>query len=359
MLAKSTQTDVFGELSGVIRPMKSRDELALIADGQLQRLRPFDLDESTMYRLSIIIPAPGALDAVDSDEPVAFEETLVSVLENRPPHSEVILACESGYSDPYDLGDEVELVTGSSSRWTSLANLALRKSRGKLTNILTPGITVGADWQRDVCDLLSRCTDSVVGASPQIEYESNGTTTAGIKLTPCGRRRYLRAAHVAESADGDDVVFGPCHQAGFFRRDDLLQAGGWNEAIDDEVADIELALRLRSRGFRFAYCENSLVRSQVATGVTGLSTKSSYRTARDLERIYRTYRHLRVVPRRGLTSSLRMLSGFASDSMLGRLAGRFGTLPMESGVLAGLPIGLGSDANHGIQDDDASFSRAA
>ena len=311
-----------------------------------------------MYRLSIIIPAPGAIDAVDSDEPASFEETLVSVLENRPAHSEVILACDSGYTDPYDLGDEVEFVTATKNRWTSLANAALMQSRGGFTNILMPGVTVDADWQRSVCDYLSQCTDSVVGASPQIEYESNSVATAGIKLTPCGRRRYFRATDAAELPDSD-VVFGPCHQAGFFRRDQLLQAGGWNEAIHDEVADIELALRLQSRGFHFAFCENSIVRSLPSTGVTGLSTRSSFRIASDLERIYRTYTQSHVLPRRGLGASVRMLAGLASDSMFGRLAGRFGGLPMSSTVLDESKIGIESDAFVANPDDDVSFSRAA
>jgi cellulose synthase/poly-beta-1,6-N-acetylglucosamine synthase-like glycosyltransferase len=53
-------------------------------------------------RLSIIIPAPG-------DE-TTLEETLVSVLENRPENSEIVVVLGFGYHDPWSVGEEVRFI---------------------------------------------------------------------------------------------------------------------------------------------------------------------------------------------------------------------------------------------------------
>ena len=55
-----------------------------------------------MPRLSIIIPHR------NNDQ--RLEETILSVLENRPRDCEVIVVHDGSYRDPYDLGDEVVYV---------------------------------------------------------------------------------------------------------------------------------------------------------------------------------------------------------------------------------------------------------
>ena len=55
-----------------------------------------------MQRLSIIVPLMGNLQR--------FEETLVSVLENRPERSEVVVVTNRPYDDPYALRGEVAFV---------------------------------------------------------------------------------------------------------------------------------------------------------------------------------------------------------------------------------------------------------
>ena len=39
-----------------------------------------------------------------------LEETLVSVLQNRPDNSEVLVMHDGTYEDPYDLADELSLI---------------------------------------------------------------------------------------------------------------------------------------------------------------------------------------------------------------------------------------------------------
>ena len=57
-------------------------------------------------QLSIVVPVHG--------DAAAFESTLISVLENQPAASEVIVAHDGSYDDPFDLGEEVRFVSAGS-----------------------------------------------------------------------------------------------------------------------------------------------------------------------------------------------------------------------------------------------------
>ena len=67
-----------------------------------------------MTHLSIIIPAAGPQ--------VSIDDTLLSVLENRPEDCEVILAHPEGYVDPYDLADEVQMISAPTHSLLGLWN---------------------------------------------------------------------------------------------------------------------------------------------------------------------------------------------------------------------------------------------
>ena len=56
-----------------------------------------------MPRLAIIISAVGSIEAL--------ENTLVSVLENRPADCDVVVVHSKPYSDPYELKNEVRFVS--------------------------------------------------------------------------------------------------------------------------------------------------------------------------------------------------------------------------------------------------------
>lgn len=271
-----------------------------------------------VIRLSIIIPAP-----LVATEFTALEETLVSVLENCPVHAEVIVACDETYTDPYDLADEVHLIRSAKNQaWTAHANRALELARGRFINILAPGVTVSDDWQRDACDFLARCSDTICAASPEVTYtQSTAHPSGGVILSSGGRRQFVDAADL-ESRDSRPMysTIGACHQAGFFRRVVLLEAGGWNEAISPSIADVELNLRIRSLGYDITHCPESKVVG------TSRGTSSSFRSTRELEQVYRAYRSQSFVKRRGLVGAIGSLF---RGSLFGSIAGRFGRLPMK------------------------------
>ena len=68
-----------------------------------------------MQRLSIIVPLTGDLKP--------FEDTLVSVLENQPERSEVVVVLNEPYDDPYQLRGEVEFVEAPAGGGPRVLNL--------------------------------------------------------------------------------------------------------------------------------------------------------------------------------------------------------------------------------------------
>ena len=92
-----------------------------------------------MLRLSIVIPVLG--------DPQQLDDTLVSVLENRPANCEIVVVHNRPYHDPYRLSDEVRFI--EAERGTALAeclNRGLAASRASVVHVLTCGVEVSAGW---------------------------------------------------------------------------------------------------------------------------------------------------------------------------------------------------------------------
>jgi len=205
-----------------------------------------------VFRLSAIVPAIG-------DES-AFEDTLLSVLENRPASCEVIVVCNATFQDKYGLQDEVRLIRVRTARstWMSLANVGLRVSQGAYTNLVLPGIEVLEHWDAAAIDRLQRTTRTGAVAPLAIDNRTREVhqAIAGLRGASTGQR-VLRLV----SPNPDDLwralrIDGPTSWCGFFRRQDLLDLGGWDERLSEQAADLELALRLRRRGLA-SVCELS------------------------------------------------------------------------------------------------------
>ena len=83
-------------------------------------------------RLSIVVPAPS--------DTAALEETLVSVLENRPDDCEIVVGLGCEYDDPWNIREEVRFVQAPPG--TSLVaciNLGVAASTGRVVHVLAAG----------------------------------------------------------------------------------------------------------------------------------------------------------------------------------------------------------------------------
>ncbi len=184
-----------------------------------------------MLRLSIIIP----LERNSS----LLEESLVSVLENRPSDCEVLVVLDEPYDDPYDLEDEVRFVPAHGANRAAALNAGLRAARGEFVHFLRCGVEATAGWADAA---LAAFRDPAVAAvAPAVHHRQNPEQllTQGLIVTRGVRR-------IVSSARGNAVV-GPTLTGGFYRRAVLNQLDGLAENLG-AYADADLLLRLSETG---------------------------------------------------------------------------------------------------------------
>jgi hypothetical protein len=119
-------------------------------------------------RISIVVPHLGDV--------VAFEESLVSVLENRPEGAEVLVAHDGSYHDPFDLGDEVRFVTAASSDLPTLLSAAADRATGRFLHIIGNGVRATHDWTADAIERFSG--ENVAMVAPVVRLAVEGRVTA-------------------------------------------------------------------------------------------------------------------------------------------------------------------------------------
>ncbi len=98
-------------------------------------------------RVSIIVP-------LRRDEKL-FEETLLSILENRVDGYEIVAVHNGTYSDPFDLGDEVRFVVARSSNLVDLIRDAFPATHGSVVHVLGTGIRATPGWSTAAIDVFS------------------------------------------------------------------------------------------------------------------------------------------------------------------------------------------------------------
>ena len=92
-----------------------------------------------MPRLSIVIPVLG--------DPQQLDDTLLSVLENRPANCEILVVHNQPYRDPYNLSDEVRFVEAPRGAGAvECLNRGLAASRSPVVFVLSCGVEVCPGW---------------------------------------------------------------------------------------------------------------------------------------------------------------------------------------------------------------------
>lgn len=204
-----------------------------------------------MCRLSIIVP-------YDRDE-AAFETTLVSVLENRPEHCEIIVAHDGGYNDPFDLGDEVRFAIAERNDRLSLIAAAVNMAMGRIVHVLCGGARATEDWTCEPLDLFEQSDLGCV--APVIRHLSaDGSVIAvGWHDSQTGLRRPLAAGSGAPSRKELASVEGAYLEASFWRRSTLEQL--ISLPVDDSagVTDYLWAACAKQAGWRCRVAAESTI----------------------------------------------------------------------------------------------------
>ena len=195
-----------------------------------------------MPRLSIVIPC------LTGFEPL--ETTLASVLQNRPEDCEILVPHDGAYGDPYELQGEVRFVeTAADAPPAEIVAAGCNAARGVVLHLLEPGTEIHEGWAEPA---LAHFDDPCVAAVSPLVLEAVDRTrviSAGIAYGP-GGGRWVRRQGASTSGTSGQTVLGPTLAAAFYRRATLKSVGGIDPGVGLEMADVEVALSLRARGYR-------------------------------------------------------------------------------------------------------------
>jgi hypothetical protein len=197
-------------------------------------------------RLSIIIP--------HQNNDAALENTILSVLENRPEDCEIIVVHDGSYSDPYRLEDELLLIQEPDERPAAQINAGLMVSRSPIVCVLSNGVSVQSEnWADAACEQMMR-SDDIASLTVPTQPVGSDSRVMGICHQSTRNARSLLLNRMLLIGSGEHPplgsVAGPTASCGFFRRRVLLALDGWNERVDWSNADIELAFLMDRLGLR-------------------------------------------------------------------------------------------------------------
>ena len=183
-------------------------------------------------KLSIVIPATGSQAEID--------DTLVSVLENRPTDCEILLSHPVGYVDPYQLDDEVRLISSSRSDSVSLLNAGISMAQGRIIHTLCPGTRVRAGWCKHATHVFDDDA-SVAAVAPSVYLSPAKRPVRGVTYHVGAGKRLVRHEN--------QTVLAPVLASGFYLRRVMQFMHGF-DARFQAWADIELGLRMASAKYR-------------------------------------------------------------------------------------------------------------
>lgn len=195
-------------------------------------------------RLSIVIPAA---------EVSALEETLVSVLENRPADCEIVVALSVPYDDPWNISEEVRFVQApTGTGLVGRVNLGVASSRGDIIHVLAAGWRATEGWAEAALTRFADPSVSAVVPAGVHASDRGRVVAAGIRRTAGGRSLLNVPAKSADRLDSfrvDAVAppSAPALEAGFWRTD-VLAHGGFSSVCGDELAAGDMAAALACAG---------------------------------------------------------------------------------------------------------------
>lgn len=197
-----------------------------------------------MPRLSIIIPVVG--------NPERLEDTLVSVLQNRPHDCQVVVVFNEPYDDPYDLKGEVCFVEAPARSGLAVCiNFGICACKAPIIHLLRCGVEVTPEW---VETAMPHFDDPQVAAVAPLVLEKenpNRVVTTGLAYGVAGTANYLDRGRPTEKA-GRKLrrLRGPDTMAAFYRKSALTQVGRFAAEVGDALAGIDLAMALGEAGYR-------------------------------------------------------------------------------------------------------------
>lgn len=233
-----------------------------------------------MCRLSIIVPFFG-----DTER---FEDTLASVLQNRPDDCEVLVIHRGPYEDPYELEGEVQFIEiPMDAQLVEAVNAGFSAASGEVLHVVRAGVLAKEGWAEPALEWFD---DPLIGAVSPIVQQANDEgriLSAGLRYTFGGRRILNGLGKTVKKARRllRRRTIGPTLTAGFYRRSVIESLGGLCPAAGSRFSDVDMALCLKALEYGSAVEPASVV---VADAVD-IATVEGFRSGRCAERIF--WRH--------------------------------------------------------------------
>ena len=187
-------------------------------------------------RLSVVVPAI---------EVPALEETLVSVLENRPDASEVIVAVGMPYADPWNIGEEeVSFVAAAEgSGLVGCVTAGVAAATGDVIHVLAAGWKATPGWTEAAMHHFERAGVAAVVPLAVAEADHEQPVSAGVRRTAGGRSVTVVPRRVRDGVATGALPSAPMLEAGFWRAE-LLREIGFSSACGDALAAADMAAAL-------------------------------------------------------------------------------------------------------------------
>lgn len=223
-------------------------------------------------RVACIIPVVGSTEGL--------ENTLLSVLERRPDHCEVIVASSVPYDDPYKLQGEIQILAAPPrAGLVDCVNLGVRSTAAPIVHVLARGGQATEGW---IDRALERFENPRVAAVVPFVHDAEQPRRllcSGVSYLGHGRKGICR------DADACEQILGPQLSAAFYRKSVIDALGGIPTSVGDTLADVDLAIILRKAGWQIEVEPACRVLAQrIDDGSPG-----AFRSALARERLY--WRH--------------------------------------------------------------------
>jgi hypothetical protein len=181
-----------------------------------------------------------------------MEDSLVSILENRPADCEILVVTQQAYDDPYELKNEVRFVEAPhESDWIDLVNVGVGLSRAPIVHLLPCGVRASEGW---VDAPLEQFDDPQVAAvTPMVLDRLNPRRLlAAGAIFRAGNGRLIRMVDrigPARTAVIANVLPDPDCPVAFYRRAAIEQVGRFSDKVGPRFAGMDVALALAGAGF--------------------------------------------------------------------------------------------------------------
>ncbi|MBZ0072522.1 MAG: glycosyltransferase family 2 protein [Burkholderiaceae bacterium] len=140
-------------------------------------------------------------------------------------------------------------------------NLALKECDTDFVALLNPDAFPDRDWLENLLHAARTHPDVAAFGSRQMVHGTENTLD-GIGDVYHFSGLIWRDGHGRPHSEADDVdgeIFSPCAGAALYRRDALLEVGGFDEDYFCYVEDVDLGFRLRLAGYKSMYVADAVV----------------------------------------------------------------------------------------------------